>query len=232
MIRAVAIGNPDISVNRKTPRMHQTTSCLCRVSAISGIAAPVVLALTAGILGAIQPDYDPVTQLISELGETGAPYAGIMNVGFGLTGLLMILFSYSVYALIGKSLPGVAGSGLVLVSGVSFIAMAFFSCDAGCLPVTRSGQIHLQLGFLASIAAIAASFLLGYSMRQERTWNWYWQYSIITGALVLLLLPLFVLFSGPDGLLQRVMVGIIFLWIEILAIRFFFACNEPENFED
>jgi hypothetical protein len=56
-------GNPDIPINRKPPSMHQT--CLCRISALSGIAAPVVLAIVAGILGVIQAGYNPVTQLMA-----------------------------------------------------------------------------------------------------------------------------------------------------------------------
>jgi hypothetical membrane protein len=207
--------------------MHQTS--LCRISALAGMAAPVVLAVVAGTLGAVQTGYNPVTQLISELGETGATYAGIMHVGFWLTGLLLVLFSYSVYTLTGRSRAGAIGSWLVVLAGISFIAMGFFSCDAGCLPLTPSGQIHLQLGLLASVAAVAAAFLLGYSMRRTGTWNWYWQYSVITGALVLLILPVFVFAGNSHGLLQRVMIGIIFLWIEVLAIRFFHACSTQGN---
>ena len=207
--------------------MHQTS--LCRISALSGIAAPIVLGIVAGILGVIQAGYNPVTQLMSELGETGAPYAGIMNAGFVTTGLLMVLFSYSVYFLIGKSVPGMIGSGLIVAAGISFIAMGFFSCDAGCLPLTLPGQIHIQLGLFASVAAVAAMFLLGYSMRRTGTWNRFWQFSVITGGLVLLILPVFVFAGNSDGLLQRLMVGIIFLWMEVLAIRFFYACRNQGN---
>jgi hypothetical membrane protein len=203
--------------------MHQTS--LCRISALSGIAAPVVLAVVTGTLGAIQTGYNPVSQLMSELGETGAPYAGIMHAGFVTTGLLMVLFSYSVYVLIGKSIPGMIGSGLIVAAGTTFIAMGFFSCDAGCQPLTLPGQIHLYLGLIASMAAVAAMFLLGYSMRRTGTWNWYWQYSFSTGALVLLILPVFIFAGDSDGLLQRVMVAMIFLWMEVLAIRIFHACS-------
>jgi hypothetical membrane protein len=188
-----------------------------------------VLAIVAGTLGVIQTGYDPVTQLISELGETGAPYAGIMHAGFIMTGLLMVLFSYSVSTLIGKSLPGAIGSGLIVLSGILFIAMGFFSCDAGCLPLTLPGMIHLQLGLIASVTAVAAAFLLGYSMRQSGRWNGYWQYSVMTGALVLLILPAFVFAGDSDGLVQRFMMGVIFLWIEVLAIRFFHVCRKRRD---
>ena len=183
----------------------------------------------AGILGVIQTGYDPVTQLISELGETGGPYAETMNFGFGLTGILIILFSYCIFILMGRSLAGATGSFVVVLAGIAFIAMAFFSCDSGCMPVTVTGQIHLQLGILALLAAVSASFLLGYSMWKQGTWNGYWQYSMVSGVLVLILVPLFVFVTGPDGLVQRVMMGIIFLWMEILAIRLYFACRQIGN---
>lgn len=206
--------------------MQICSSGLCRLSAISGIAAPVVFAAVAGILGAIQTGYDPVTQLISELGETGGPYAGIMNAGFGLTGVLIILFSYCIFVLLGRSLAGATGSFVVVSAGIAFIAMATFSCDSGCTPVTSTGQIHLQLGIMALLAAVSASLLIGYSMWKQGTWKGYWQYSIVSGVLVLILVPLFVSVTGPDGLVQRVMIGIIFLWIEILAIKLYFACRD------
>jgi predicted permease len=153
----------------------------------------------------------------------------IMNAGFVTTGLLMVLFSYSVYVLIGKSIPGVIGSGLIVAAGISFISMGFFSCDAGCLPLTLPGRIHLQVGLFASVAAVAAMFLLGYSMRRTGTWNRYWQFSVVNGVLDLLILPVFVFSGNSDGLLQRVMVGIIFLWMEVLAIRFIYACRKQVN---
>ena len=209
--------------------MQRYSSCLCRLSAISGIAAPVVFALVAGILGVIQTGYDPVTQLISELGVTGSPYAGTMNFGFALTGVLIILFSYSVFVLFGRSLTGATGSAVVVFAGISFIGMALFSCDAGCMPVTSTGQIHLQLGILALLAAVSASFLLGYSMWKQGTWNGYWQYSMVTAVLVVILVPLFDSVTGPDGLVQRIMMGIIFLWMEILAIRLYCACRQIGN---
>jgi hypothetical protein len=129
----------------------------------------------------------------------------------------------------GRSLAGATGSFVVVFAGIAFIAMAIFSCDAGCLPVTSTGQIHLQLGTLALLAAVAASLLIGYSMWKQATWNGYWQYSIGSGVLVLILVPLFVSVTGPDGLVQRVMIGIIFLWMEILAIKLYFACRDANT---
>lgn len=198
----------------------------CRLTAAAGIAAPVLFTLVAGTLGLTLEGYDPLTRLMSELGETGAPTAGIMNtLGFGVTGLLMVLFSLCVDRFFGRYLSGRAGAVLVAISGISFLGMAVFSCDRGCIPVTNAGQIHIQLGLAALVAAVAAAFLLGYRMREDGNWHGYWQYSLLTGILVIGVLPVFLTYGHLDGLLQRVLVGLIFFWMEVLAIRLFLACH-------
>jgi hypothetical membrane protein len=190
------------------------------ISAVCGLAAPILFFLTAGILGMITPGYDPVTQLISELGESGAPYAGVMNLlGFGVTGVLLMAFAPGLFMALGKNRVAAAGCGFVAIAGILFLAMAFISCDRGCIPVTPEGGLHLILGLFAAIAAVAASVLLAWPMRNSGRWGRIWQYSILTGILILIVLPLFISFGDLAGLLQRVLVGIIFLWLEVLAIR-------------
>jgi len=190
------------------------------VSAVCGMAAPVLFFLTTGVLGMITPGYDPATQLISELGETGAPYAWVMNLlGFGVTGLLMLAFAPGLFIALGKNRVAAAGCGFVAIAGVLFLAMAFISCDRGCIPVTPEGGLHLLLGLFAALAALAASLLLAWPMKNSGSWEGIWQYSLLTGILIFLVLPVFISFGELAGLLQRVLVGIIFLWLEVLALR-------------
>jgi hypothetical membrane protein len=199
---------------------HGTSLPLRTVSAACGMAAPLLFFLTAGILGMVTPGYDPVTQLISELGESGAPFAGVMNLlGFGVTGILILAFVPGPYAALGKKRVVAAGCGFIALAGALFVGMAFISCDRGCIPVTSEGGLHLILGLVAAIAAVAASFILAWPMRNSGRWEGIWQYSILTGILVLLLLPVFIAAGEFAGLLQRALVGIIFLWLEVIAIR-------------
>jgi hypothetical membrane protein len=190
------------------------------VSAVCGMVAPILFFLTVGILGMITPGYDPVTQLISELGESGAPFAWVMNLlGFGVTGVLLVAFAPGLAMALGKNRVAVAGCGFVAIAGGLFLAMAFISCDRGCIPVTPEGGLHLILGLFAAIAAVAASFLLAWPMRNSGSWGRIWQYSVLTGILILLVLPVFISFGELAGLLQRVLVGVIFLWLEVVALR-------------
>lgn len=193
---------------------------LLSVSAACGIAAPFLFFLTAGILGMITPGYDPVTQLISELGETGAPSAWAMNFfGFGVTGALILAFTPGLYVALDTKKVAAAGCGFVALSGVLFVAMAFVSCDRGCIPITPEGGLHLLLGLCAAIAGVAAAFLLAFPMKTHTAWRGIWQYSLVTGVLALLILPAFVSLVAIEGFLQRVLVGVIFLWLEVVALK-------------
>lgn len=69
-----------------------------RLLAACGIAGPLIFVTVVAILGFIRPDYSHATQLVSELGEPGEPYAMIMNVfGFILFGLSMIPFAVGLH---------------------------------------------------------------------------------------------------------------------------------------
>jgi len=65
-----------------------------RAAALSGIAGILVYAVIVAGLGHLTPGYDHMTQLISELGAVGAPYAAVMNIlGSGIFGLSDIVFA-------------------------------------------------------------------------------------------------------------------------------------------
>jgi hypothetical membrane protein len=203
---------------------------LIRYSAVSGIAAPVIFTLTVCILGLIQPGYRPFAQLMSELGETGAPYAIIMNVlGFGLFGILIVGFAPGLYFALGNRRTAFAGSAFILAAGLAFIGMAFLPCDTACVPVTTAGSMHLVLGLVAIVAAVLAACTLAVPMREDTYWHGFWIYSLASGLFVLLLLPFYLSVQGYEGLFQRLMVAVILVWTEVIAIRLYQAAALQES---
>ena len=190
------------------------------IAATCGMAAPVLFAITVLAVGVSTDGYSSVTQLISELGIPGTPYAFVMNgIGLFTTGILISVFAYAVFAIFSRGLKPAVGSILVLVAGLSFVAMGIFHCDQGCIPITPGGSLHLVSGMIALVAGLGAALILSLVMIREREWNGYWQYSLATGVLLLVILPLFLLHPDKAGLFQRILVGLIFLWMEVLAIR-------------
>jgi hypothetical protein len=193
--------------------------CIRKAGIICGMAGPLFYALVVLLLGTLQPGYSHVTQLMSELGASGAPHAIVMNLaGFALTGILLIVFASAFYLTFSETRGATAASLLLALVGLFYLGEARFSCDTGCIPVTGNGLLHQELGQLSIIAAILAAFVIAYVLKSTGNEEGCWQYSIVTGVLVALLIPVMV--SRPDlqGLFQRLLVGIILLWWEVLAI--------------
>lgn len=55
------------------------TRALLRLSSLSGILSPMVLAVAAIFVAAQRPEYSHVRDAISELGAVGRPYENLMT---------------------------------------------------------------------------------------------------------------------------------------------------------
>jgi hypothetical protein len=114
----------------------------------------------------------------------------------------------------------------VSIAGLTYIGEAIFSCDRGCIPVTFAGSAHLLIGEMVVVVAVLASLTLAGAMRPDERWKGYWQDSVTTGILVIALLPPFPIFSGFPGAGQRLVVGVILLWLLVIARRAYRIAGE------
>ena len=65
-----------------------------RFLSLFGIIGPIFFLIVITAIGFLHPNYNHITQYISELGAANAPYSLIMNtIGFPLLGLFIIAFS-------------------------------------------------------------------------------------------------------------------------------------------
>jgi hypothetical membrane protein len=202
------------------------TAAVCRTikqaGIICGIAGPVVYTLAVVAAGFFQPGYNHATQLMSELGAAGAPHAGVMNLaGFAATGILLIIFAAGFYCGFEKVRGASSATALLAVTGFLYIGEAYFRCDTGCIPVTASGFIHLQLGELSVFVFVLAAFVIADVLKSAGNWKGYWEYSAGTGLLVMILTPLLLAWPDMAGLFQRLLAGVILAWWEVMAIRMY-----------
>ena len=190
--------------------------------AICGAIGPILFTIVVITLGLLHPGYNHVTQYISELGASGAPNAIIMNtVGEPLLGLLMIAFAFGLHQGIGKGKGSKIGPALVAVGGAGLIAQGIFPWDPGCVNVSFTGVMHVVTARVHHIATILAPLVISLRLKKDSLWQGYRLYSVATsiaGAIVYLLL-LFMVFESWNGALQRTLVGVQLLWIEIMAIK-------------
>jgi hypothetical membrane protein len=196
-----------------------------RLLAWSGILAPVLRLGLILLLGALQPDYSQARDFISELGAPDARFPAVMNLlGIALVGLLLVVFSIPLR----RSQPlgplGTAGSLLLAVSGVAFVAVGLLPCDRpGCSPDAPSAvmQGHLVAGLTAMTTQALAALAFGLRVFSGTGPRWYAATSLALGLAALLALAL--LFTTglqlpAPGIAQKVMQVSADIWVFVSAV--------------
>lgn len=204
---------------RQVPQAGRQPNRVQVILAACGIAGPVLYASVVIVLGFLRPGYDHLTQVISELGEVGAPNAIVMNIfGFVLPSLLIFAFAIGLYRGIRDGRAPIVASALLAVGALGFVGAALFPCSPGCDPGTSASHF---MGGAIGVGLLLAPFAFWLTLRKDSRWQGYDTYSLVTGVLVLALFT--VGFSGMtrpwDGLGQRVWTGILFLWIVVMAVH-------------
>ena len=192
--------------------------------AFCGVIAPIIFTVVLLILGFLQPEYNHITQYISEFGAVDAPYALIFNtIGFPLLGILIIAFTFALNKGVNNGKGTKIGPLLLVVAGCSFILVSIFPCDPGCIPISIVGIVHGYFCLIALLALILAPFFMLHRLVRDDKWHNYHIYSVIIAviALSVIIMGKLNFFVESIGLLQRIAYGVSLLWVEIMAIKLF-----------
>ena len=197
---------------------------ILRLFSLGGLAGPLLFILATILSAALRPGYNHVSQLISELGETGGSTAQLMTyLGFYPLGILTLLFSLSCFAAIRRNLLAVAGAVLVGIAGLAVILAGIFPCDVGCAVEDPSTDqiLHTTAAMVAFLSLIVASILWSLRFRTLAHWRELWVYSLVLGIVAFLVLVAFFLLSESQiaGLVQRLLVLTLFAWLMVFAAR-------------
>ncbi len=196
-----------------------------RLLAWSGILAPLLRLGLILLLGAMHPDYSQARDFISELGAPDAPFPAVMNLlGIALVGLLLVVFSVPLLRSQPPGPLGTAGSLLLAVSGVAFVAVGLLPCDRpGCSPEAPSAvmQGHIVAGLTAMTTQTLAALAFGLRLLSGTGPRWYAATSLALGLAALLSLAL--LFgAGPrlpaPGIAQKAMQFSADIWVCVSAV--------------
>jgi hypothetical membrane protein len=190
------------------------------ILAMGSILGPIILTFTVVVLGFIRPDYSHSMQLMSELGEVGAPNAIFMNLATAILGVSILMFALGLYG-IARGTSGRVGSIIMLIGGICMIGGGIFPCDPGCVPVSFIGTLHETVSLIGFSAVIFAPFAISQEFTHSGVWRGYRMYSLMTGVFTALLVPVFLSETLPlwNGAIQRLMLGILFLWMEVISIK-------------
>jgi hypothetical membrane protein len=160
---------------------------------------------------------------MSELGEAGSQNAVVMNtLGTPLLGASIILFALALKIGLEKIRATQYGSIVVLIGGICLVLGGIFPCDPGCIPVTFTGKMHKTVANIGFTGIILAPFFLANHFKKIISWKRYWLPTLSVGIITAFLVPIFLwgVFNQWNGAIQRILLGVLLLWIEAISFKF------------
>lgn len=203
---------------------------LRRLSALCGMAAPVFFTGILIVVTRLNPAYSSARQRISELGAPHAPHAVVLNtLGLGVTGLLVVAFSLGLWDELRNFRAAAMGTVLIGVAGIAVTLAGAFPCGVDGLESSAIAVAHGVFARIGEIAVIGAALALWLGLRGPARWKGFSRLSLAIAAAALALYTLyqFESLSPWNGLLQRSIILVVFLWIEIIAIRLMSLAGRP-----
>lgn len=177
--------------------------------------------LLGGVLiaGYLYPGYSHLAQYMSELGATGTGNGDWVNL-IVFAGAEIWVMLFVVHAL--RTVSGRPVAGLILLGlyAILLVVAAFVPCDFECRPETPSPShlIHVSVGFMAYASGLCGLFLISRALPR------------VSGTMIrpslaaVLLVTGIALLSGTllsqdlAGLFQRLLEGLLYVWMVLVGI--------------
>ena len=194
-----------------------------KLYALCGVIAPVLFALMVVLEGFLAHGYSQMTQQVSDLGAYTlyGSYALLQNLNFCVFGVLVIAFAIG----LGKELSASKAITVTLILfGVAFFLLGFFPDE----PMPWPGTAHYLIAWVGGFPLLFSELFSWRRLRSSSTdvnsgWAKYGSFSLVSLVLAVVSLILYVTFgqqgSPVAGLLQRVFLGVLGLWIEVMALK-------------
>lgn len=202
---------------------------MARKLTIFGIFGVFLYVLHIVLGGWLWSGYSHLQQPISDLTAQGAPDRGLLTAITFLYGVCSIVFAASAYAVLKSFAPKLSWSGMLifLVMHLVSITYGLFPQDPAGAPVTFTGIMHLVITALIVPLTIAAPLLVGIGLRKVRGFEKYGKYCVVTGVIIFVAGGTTALFFANGwpyfGLVERLNIGALQLWMLVSSIVFFTA---------
>jgi hypothetical protein len=188
--------------------------------AFAGMAGPVVLITCDFTAAFTSPGYNMVKNSISSLALTQLGW--LVVIGFLAIGLLIEIFTAGLLFNIKPCRRFYMGIAIFVFFGFGMLLIGAFRTDPVGGEHTFEGMIHGYAATAAFILFPLAILLMSRSIKTDPNWRHLFRYTEVTGALAILLVILIkVLDDHIDwfGLLERLLVANMIIWVEVAAIN-------------
>jgi hypothetical membrane protein len=199
--------------------------------AVAGIIGPIMLTVGDLTAALADPAYSLVKNSISSLALTHIGW--LQTIGFLALGLLVEIFTTGLMFSVKRYKWFHAGIALLVFFGFAMLLIGAFNTDpVGIAERTTEGRIH---GYSASAAFILFPFAvlcLMPSFKRDSNWRDHYRYSQTTFYIAITLIVLTRIFqegSEVFGLMERLLVVNMVVWVEVIAVRLFMLSLKRHN---
>jgi hypothetical membrane protein len=195
------------------------------------MAGPIAFTIAWLLGGLVQDEYRVRQEDVSALAALDAQHAWIVITGFVLLGVGTVALAAGLASTL-RYPSAVIGSVLLMIAGIGLAAAGLARNDCSselpaCAARVDTGevswhhQVHDNVSLIIFLALIAAPLVFARAFGRDHRWRPLRTYSIVTGLLGFALLVLYVIASAGtwNGLVQRIFVSVLFLWIAVLGFR-------------
>lgn len=190
-----------------------------------GVLAPALLLglyVTASLLN---PGFDQIGRTVSRLGVEGVAYPEVMNSGFIVFGVLMLLFPAGLYMRFGNSFMAKLLWLMLALCGLGVLLVGFFRVDPLGDPGPKSiGSIlHVVFASMSILSLVVGMLAAADIFRRYPAWRRFVAPSVLLAAIILALVVLFMAGAVDRwaGLFERLFYTLAFGWIWAVALRSF-----------
>jgi hypothetical membrane protein len=191
-----------------------------RSAVVCGLLAPLLVGGLLIVCSDRTPNYNNLTQTVSELGFPGFPAAMIWNLGNIMVGGLIVVFAWGLYGEFSSKLNAMSLPILIGLSGIGWLGTGLFPSDVAFRPSMQT-ILHFIMVSIHYFAFLIAAFLLPIQLRFHPYWK---RWGLFSGLIAgLAIASFFIPRSIPAGLSQRFGIGIYFVWIFGLSFALKFS---------
>jgi hypothetical protein len=157
-----------------------------RITAIGGLAAPVLYIGSTVLGGAIVPGYSHVRDSVSSLTSVGTPHRLWLALGFSAYNVAIGLTAAGLLRTTRRSRASTAAGCLLAAAAAAGILMLEpFTEDPVGTPLTPFGIGHIVLVAVSAFGIVIATFLYAWAWRNDPRWRALSRPSWIIGVVVL-----------------------------------------------
>ncbi len=185
--------------------------------ALAGVAVYVAIDV---LLAFLRPGYSLIYNAESDYGR--GPWFWVMDLNFLLRCALSLAIAGALYRVVRADGRTRGGLGLLVTWAICSGLLAFFADDLEGQPQHGSGVVHLILAFIAFTAIAIGAILISASLMSDPAWrpaaSGLLAISVAGAVAYLLLGAALKHHHSPDGLYERIFLGLELLWIAVAAI--------------